>query len=85
LLATRFEELDWSDAALFEALLGPLAQAIVVDNPQAAADVLTKLDERPETLWLLSGAAPLPLDEHGRPLGDSLGRDALVPTIRDGA
>lgn len=48
LLAGRFEELIASDAALYEALLGPLAQAIAVEDigPEAASglDSLCRVD-----------------------------------------
>ena len=66
-LAGRFEELSANDAALYEALLGPLAQAIAVDDVQAAAAELAKSDERPDSVWLVDADSPLPLDDHGRP------------------
>lgn len=78
LLAGRFEELGANDAAIYEALLGPLAQAIAVDDIQAAAAKLAKSDERPESVWLVDADNPLPLDDHGRPPGDLLSGDVLV-------
>lgn len=81
LLAGRFEELSANDAALYEALLGPLAQAIAVEDVQAAAAALAKSDDRPDSVWLVGGDSPLPLDEHGRPPGDVLGLDVLVPGV----
>ncbi len=78
LLAGRFEDLNVSDAALYEALLGPLAQAIAVEDPKAAAAVLARSDSRPDSVWLVGGDASLPLDELGRPPGDLVGRDVLV-------
>jgi chromosome partition protein MukB len=81
LFAGRFEELSASDAALYEALLGPLAQAIAVEDIQAAAAALAKSEDRPDSVWLIGGDSPLPLDEHGRPPGDFLGRDVLVSGV----
>ncbi|GMU22531.1 MAG: hypothetical protein AMXMBFR13_26170 [Phycisphaerae bacterium] len=78
LLAGQFEELSANDAALYEALLGPLAQAIAVDDVRAAAAELAKSDERPDSVWLVDADSPLPLDDHGRPPGDRLGGDVLV-------
>lgn len=81
LLAGRFEELSANDAAVYEALLGPLAQAIAVDDVQAAAAELSKSDQRPDSVWLVDADSPLPLDDHGRPPGDLLGGDVLVPGV----
>lgn len=81
LLAGRFEELSANDAALYEALLGPLAQAIAVDDVQAAAAELAKSGERPDSVWLVDADSPLPLDDQGRPPGDLLGGDVLVRGI----
>lgn len=47
LLGNRFEELDVKEAARLEALLGPLARAIVVDDVDAAAE---KLRDKPREL-----------------------------------
>lgn len=81
LLAGRFEELSTVDAALYEALLGPLAQAIVVEDIQAAAAALAKSDDRPDSVWLVGGDSLLPLDDNGRPPGDMLGDNVLVPGV----
>ncbi len=53
LLAGVFEEVSVKDAALLEARLGPLVQALVVEDPAAAAD---RIHDRPESLgdvWLV--------------------------------
>jgi len=47
LLGNRFEELDVKEAARLEALLGPLTQAIVVDDLEAAAE---RLRDKPREL-----------------------------------
>jgi chromosome partition protein MukB len=81
LLAGRFEELGESDAALYEALLGPLSQAVAVDDVQAAAAELAKSDERPDCVWLVDADHPLPLDAQGRPPGQIVGENVLVPGV----
>ncbi len=73
LFAGRFEELSVSDAALYEALLGPLAQAIAVEDPKAAAAALARTDDRPDSVWLIGGDGTLPLDDRGRPPGELMG------------
>lgn len=79
LLAGRFEEVGASEAAAVQALLGPLHEAILVEDPRAAAQALAQATERPDTVWLVGGEeASLELDETGRPQGELLGRDALV-------
>lgn len=78
LLAGRFEEVLVDEAAAVQALLGPLHQAILVEDVRAAAEALAQAAERPETVWLVGEEATLELDEAGRPPGELLGRDALV-------
>ena len=54
LLAGAFEDASLEDAAVLEARLGPLVQALVVDDPAAAA---SQVHGRPESLsdvWLVS-------------------------------
>lgn len=55
LLAERFEDVSVEDAASVQAKLGPLCEAIVVDDIDAAVSVLTKLESkhRPDTVWLI--------------------------------
>lgn len=84
LLAGQFEEIEVEEAAPVQALLGPLADAIVVEDPRSAADVLVKLTGKPESVWLVGGAAALELNEDGRPPGEILGGDALVAITNGG-
>jgi chromosome partition protein MukB len=56
LLAANFEEATVGEAALFEARLGPLTQAVVVDDPQSAAKTLTDRPSDLSSLWLVSPA-----------------------------
>ncbi len=60
LVAGRFEELAASDAARLEASLGPLSQAIIVDDVEAAAKVLAEAPEPPnQSVWLVAAGTPL--------------------------
>ena len=56
-VAARFEDIAIEDAGTQQARLGPLVNAIVVDDPQGAARAATGIKDRPETLWLASEAA----------------------------
>ena len=69
LLATRFEELTVEQASEIEALLGPLAHALVVDDPAAAAGTLSELEESPDSVWLVGGEDSPKFDPDGRPAG----------------
>lgn len=55
LLVERFEDISVEDAGRVEAQLGPLYEAILVDDVDAAVSVLTKLEpkHRPDTVWLM--------------------------------
>ena len=78
MLASRFEELGIKEAAEVEALLGPLSEAIFVEDARAAAQSLSQLKNKPSSVWLVGGDAMLPLDPDGRPTGEILGDDVLV-------
>jgi len=78
LLAGRFEDLPVEDSAEVEALLGPLHQAVVVEDVRAAAEALAASKDPPPTVWLLGGGAPLELDTAGRPPGERLGQSVVV-------
>ena len=80
LLAGHFEEIDADDAPAVQALLGPLADAIIVDDPRSAFAGIAKTSERPDSVWLVGGDAALNLDEQGRPTGEILDRNVLVPS-----
>lgn len=54
LLASRFEQIEPEDARWVEAALGPLTQALVVEDPELAAEKLAQLEEVPETVWLIA-------------------------------
>lgn len=82
LLAAAFEDASVEDAAVLEARLGPLVQALVVDDPAAAA---SQVHGRPDSLfdvWLVSR------DEDAARLGGGAARegeemtDVVVPEQR---
>ncbi|AKV03768.1 Chromosome partition protein MukB [Labilithrix luteola] len=54
LLASRFETSGVDEAPILEAALGPLAHALVVVDPGAAADALSQSTTAPETVWLVA-------------------------------
>lgn len=59
LLAGRFEELAPEDAAELEAELGPLAHALIVDDPVSAARALAGTPREMADLWLVRPDAAL--------------------------
>jgi chromosome partition protein MukB len=63
LLAARFEELDGDEAAALQAQLGPLENALIVDDPQAAAEVVSKMSRSLTSVLLVGAHAALGLDE----------------------
>jgi chromosome partition protein MukB len=65
LLATRFDDLDGDEAARMEAALGPLAEALVVDDVDAAARKLADAPRELATVWLV--AAGSSFEELGGP------------------
>jgi len=54
LLAARFESSSAEDSPALEAALGPLAHALVVADPGAAADALAQHAGVPSTVWLVA-------------------------------
>lgn len=61
LLIDRFDDIAVEEAGRVEAQLGPLYEAILVDNVDVAVSVLTKLEakHRPNTVWLMDRDADL--------------------------
>ncbi len=53
LFAARFETSSAEEAPWLEAALGPLAHALIVDDPEVAAEALSLISEAPETVWLV--------------------------------
>ncbi|WP_394850343.1 chromosome partition protein MukB [Pendulispora brunnea] len=63
LLASRFEELDPEEAAMLQAQLGPLENALIVDDPEGAAATLSKFPRTMNSVLLVNAHAALGLDE----------------------
>ena len=59
LLAERFEDLEVDAAGWVEARLGPLAQALIVDDPAAAARAIRGAPRAIPTVWLVAAGAAL--------------------------
>jgi chromosome partition protein MukB len=57
LLAARFEDLDLAEAVRVEGALGALAEALVVDDPAAAAKAIAGKPREIDTVWLVPGGA----------------------------
>lgn len=62
LLAERFEELDLPAAGWVEARLGPLASALIVDDPAAAARAIRGAARAVSTVWLVAAGSALELE-----------------------
>jgi chromosome partition protein MukB len=71
LLAARFEDLDLAEAARMEGALGALAEALVVDDPAAAAHAIAGKPRELDTVWLVpSGSYESPAEGVSRVDGD---------------
>ncbi|RYZ05467.1 MAG: chromosome partition protein MukB [Myxococcales bacterium] len=82
LLGNRFEELNVKEAARLEALLGPLAQAIVVDDVAAAVELLRDKPRELAEVRLVAAGTDLGFLEAG---AEGAGKDACVsegPALR---
>ena len=78
LLASKFEDISIEHAGAQEARLGPLAQAIVVDDPASAARGIPNVADRPDSVWLV-GLGAVPHTEAGTaPAEQVVGDDVIV-------
>jgi chromosome partition protein MukB len=77
LLAGYFDDIGPDQAGRMQAVLGPLAEAIVVEEVRGAATRLTALDRKLETIWLVEGTKAAALVEFEHPDLDG-GRDVTV-------
>lgn len=69
LLVDRYEDVEVDAAGRLEAQLGPLRDAIVVEDAAAAARKLVATDDRPATVWLIGTDAIAQVDETTDPAG----------------
>ena len=78
LLTKRFEDISIEEAGVQEASLGPLTDAIVVEDPEAAAQKVVNSADRPGSIWLLSPHAAPSIDAGWERTGQVLGSDVIV-------
>ncbi len=78
LLVERFEDVPFDRAAEVEARLGPLVHAVLVDDPDGAAQVLVRGGPRPPSLLLLNGPQ-LNLSPSQLPTAERAGDSILAP------
>jgi chromosome partition protein MukB len=62
LLAGRFEDLDVAAAGWVEARLGPLASALIVEDPEAAASALAHVDHALPSVYLVRAGSALAVE-----------------------
>ncbi len=77
LLASRFEEIEPSQAAGAQAELGALAEAIVVHDPEEAGRRILGCARELATVWLVRADTPLGLEGNQLAVSED-GQDALV-------
>jgi chromosome partition protein MukB len=75
LLAGRFDDVPLTEAGEWQARLGPLHTALVVEDIHLAATHLAGVGDRPETIWLIGEGASLDLESAAH---ERIGRDLLV-------
>ena len=80
LVTTVFDDVSLERAARLQARLGPLADAIVVENPGDAARILATADREIETIWLVEGHVVQRLADNP---GDSGDRDVVIAEQAD--
>ena len=81
--AEKFENIAIEDAGVQEARLGPLANAVLVDDPQGAARTVAGIEGRPESVWLARPEA-LARDRHAEEsASESIGKSVIVQSSRN--
>jgi chromosome partition protein MukB len=71
LLSARYEDLDLADAARAQAELGPLIDALVVEDPAAAVRKLANLDRDIASVWIVGPGARAIADGANAPTNTS--------------
>ncbi len=81
LLVERFEDVPLDEAGRLQARLGPLYEAILVEDVPGAVTQLSSLDrgQRPDTVWLVDSSADLHSVLESESLS-STDRDVLIPS-----
>jgi len=78
LLASSFDEIELEEAGPLEARLGPLVQALVVDDPGSAACTIAGRSADLSTVWLVARNGAEEAVRFGGPLLPSDSRDVVV-------
>lgn len=78
LLAKRFEDVSIEEAGVQEARLGPLTNAIVVNDLESAAQKVLRTENRPGSVWLLNPDAVPRSDAARDQTGRVVGNDVIV-------
>ena len=82
-VAERFEDIAIEDAGVQEARLGPLVNAIVVDNPERSARTAAAARDRPESVWLARPGAIADPPHAARPEGERIDNTVIARSSED--
>ena len=82
-VAERFEDIALEDAGVQEAWLGPLVNAIVVDDPPRAAQTAALAQDRPESVWLARPRAIVDPTQGAKPEGERIGNAVIARSSED--
>ena len=82
-VAERFEDVAIEDAGLQEARLGPLVNAIVVDDPQRTARTVAEARDRPKSVLLARTGAIADPTGSGRTQGERIANAVIVQSSED--
>ena len=83
LLASRFEEISVVEAGVQEAKLGPLADAIVVDDPGEAATRVLDAANMPDSVWLVGPDAVRGAETQGEAVARVSATKVVVQSSED--
>ena len=82
-VAERFEDIAIEDAGVQEARLGPLVNAIVVDDPERSARTAAAARDRPESVWLARPGAIADPPHAARPEGERIDNTVIARSSED--
>ena len=82
-VAGNYEEIALEEAGEEEARLGPLVNAIVVEDPESAARMVASAEERPESVWLARHGAISAPGVAGGPRSERIGDSMIVQSSEE--
>ena len=82
-VAERFEDIALEDAGVQEARLGPLVNAIIVDDPQRASRTAASARDRPDSVWLARPAAIADPTQVAGSEGERIGNAVMARSSED--